>query len=84
MSWGIKEKGYVSLKVSKQERIGSETVTSWGSLEIPTIWAVLVLRGRGTFIVVGALVSVWIGRDPFPIWENVSPSQLREKIGKNL
>ena len=52
----------------KQEEIGAETGTSWGSLEIP---AILVLWGRGCLRVVGlstksvASVSVSTGRECF-------------------
>ena len=58
------------------------------SIRDATIWSVLVLQGRGCFIVVGsstksvALVSARTGRDSSPIWKNVSPSQLRRRIGK--
>ena len=40
----IRRKGCVFLKGPKQKGIGSETGTFWGSLEIPTIWTILVLK----------------------------------------
>ena len=42
---GLRRKVWVSLKRPKQKGMSSETGTSWGSLEIPTIWTVLALQG---------------------------------------
>ena len=85
----LRRKGWASLKGPKQKGIGLETGTFWDSLESPTVWTVLVLWGRGCFIVAGlstesvVLVSIRTGRDSFPVWRNVSLSWLRERIGKS-
>ena len=85
---GTKEKR-VSLKEPKQKGRGSEAEISSCSSEISTTWTILVLQGRGCFIVVGlntesvALVTVRAGRKSFPIWRNVFPSQPRGRIGKS-
>ena len=49
----LRRKGCVSLKGPKQKQVGSETEASWGSLEVSTVWTVLLRQGRGCFIVVG-------------------------------
>lgn len=49
----LRRKGAVSLKEPTQKGIGSETGIRWGVLGIPTIWTVLILRGRGYCIAVG-------------------------------
>ena len=49
---GTKEKR-VSLKEPKQRGRGSEAEISSCSSEISTTWTILLLQGRGCFIVVG-------------------------------
>ena len=84
-----RRKRCLSLKGPKQNAVGSEADTSWGSLEIPTIWPALVLRGRGCFMVVElsiermAPASIRTGRDSSPIWRNVSLNWLRGRIRKS-
>ena len=73
----------------KQKEIGSETGTSWDSLEIPTNWTILELQSRGCFTEVGlstrsvALVSLRIERASSLIWRNVSAGGSRRRIGKS-
>ena len=85
---GTKEKS-VSFKEPKQKGIGSETKSSWGSLDIPTSYTVLLLGGRDCFTTLGlgtrsvVLLSFRARRDSPLIWRNVSPSPLRGMIGKS-
>ena len=50
-----RRKGCVSRKGAKQIGMGSSTGNSWK--EIPTIWTVLVLWGRGCFRAVGSSIE---------------------------
>ena len=80
----LRRKGYASLKGPKWKEIGSETGTSWGSLEIP-----LVELCSDCFIVVGLSTesmtsgSVRTKADLSPIWRNVSPGWRRGETGKS-
>ena len=55
---GSKER--VSFKEPKQKGISSETKPSWGSLDIPASYTVLVLGGRDCFIMVGLSTKSWL------------------------
>lgn len=87
--YGRTKKKRVSISQrAKQKGMSSERGTSWGLLEMPSIWTVLVFWGRGCFIIMVlntknvALVSLRIGRDSSLVWRKVSPSQLKEEMGK--
>ena len=53
----LRWKVWLSLKRHKQKGMSSDAGTSWGPLECPTVWTVLVLQGKAYLLALG-----WVQR----------------------